>query len=150
MKLNLDSGYRKINIDRFYPLGVLQYNLVCYTGQIMKRSLNLALIIVTVASVMTAVYYYQEVRRLTADPQVAATNELAEIVTKVGRLVVLPEGEEPTLATVADPELLKDQPFFARAKKGDKVLIYNQAQRALLYDPVADKIVEIAPITSGN
>ena len=117
----------------------------------MKRLLNLALIIVAVAGVMTAVYYYTEVERLKTNPQAIATaDELKEVVAKVGRLVVLPEGEDPTLATVADPELLKDQPFFARAKKGDKVLVYNGAGKAILYDPVQDKIVEIAPITNNN
>ena len=116
----------------------------------MKRLLNLFLIVVAAVSVMTAIYYYTEAGRLKADPEATTADELKEVVAKVGRLVVLPEGEEPTLATVADPELLKDQPFFARAKKGDKVLVYNSAGKAILYDPVADKIVEIAPITNNN
>lgn len=116
----------------------------------MKRLLILLLIIVAVASVMTAAYYYTEANRLKTNPQATTAEELKEVVIKVGRLVVLPEGEEPTLATVADPELLKDQPFFARAKKGDKVLVYNGAGKAILYDPVQDKIIEIAPITNNN
>ena len=104
---------------------------------------------VTVMSLIVAGYFYAEVGRLRSDPQLVAKGELQELIIKVGRLVVLPEGEEPTLATVADPELLKDQPFFANAKAGDKVLVYNQAQKAILYDPVADKIIEIAPITNN-
>ena len=116
----------------------------------MKRFLNLFLVIIAVAGVMSAIYYYTEAERLKTNPQAVTTaDELKEVVTKVGRLVVLPEGEEPTLATVADPELLKDQPFFARAKKGDKVLVYNVAGKAILYDPIQDKIVEIAPITNN-
>ncbi len=108
------------------------------------------LVAVTVMSLIVAGNFYTEVKRLQANLPAPTTDELKELVAKVGRLVVLPEGEDPTLATVADPELLKDQPFFARAKKGDKVLVYNQAQKALLYDPVADKIIEIAPITNNN
>lgn len=109
--------------------------------------------IVTTASIMSAVYFYVELGRVETSSQtaaVASANELKEVVAKVGRLVILPEGEEPTLATVAEPDKLRDQPFFAKAKKGDKVLVYNKAQRAILYDPVQDKIVEIAPIAKTN
>jgi Flp pilus assembly protein CpaB len=120
----------------------------------MNRPVNLILIIVTAASLVTAGYFYTEVGRIKANPQAelasVAASELKEVVAKVGRLVVLPTDEEPTLATVADPEKLKDQPFFANAKAGDKVLVYNQAQKAILYDPVQDKIIEIAPITNNN
>ena len=73
---------------------------------------------------------------------------IADTIAAVSRLIVLPEGEEPTIATVTDPEKLKDQPFFARAKPGDKVLLYTQAKKAYLYDPVADKLLEVAPITT--
>ena len=53
------------------------------------------------------------------------------------------------MATVSDPEKLKDQPFFAKAQKGDKVLIYSNSQKAILYSPTEDKIVEVAPINSS-
>ena len=112
------------------------------------------LLTVTVTSLAVAGYFYSEIGRLRNNPQVAAVllanTELQTVVAKVGKLVVLPEGEQPTLATVADPEQLKGQPFFARAKKGDKVLVYNKAQKAILYDPVLNKIIEVAPITSGS
>ena len=120
----------------------------------MNRPVNLILVIVTAFSLVTAGYFYTEMNRIKANPQAVmatmAANELKEVVTKVGRLVVLPADEEPTLATVADPEQLKNQPFFANAKKGDKVLVYNKAQKAILYNPVQNKIIEIAPITNNN
>lgn len=82
----------------------------------------------------------------TATPPSADTKSLLE---KVGKLIVLPQGEEPTIATVTDVERLKsNQPFFAQAKNGDKVLIYSN--KAILYDPVADKIVEVATINFGT
>ena len=64
-------------------------------------------------------------------------------------MIVLPEDEIPTVATVSDPEKLKEQPFFSDAKKGDKVLIYANAKKAILYDPMANKIVTVAPINIG-
>lgn len=82
--------------------------------------------------------------------KVAAENELNDVVAKVGKLMVLPEGETPTLATVADPEKLKDQKFFSNAQTGDKVLIYTNSQKAILYSPSLNKIVEVAPVNLGT
>lgn len=72
--------------------------------------------------------------------------ELAKLIETVGKLIELPTGEEPTLATVSDPEKLKDQAFFKNAVLGDKVLIYAGAKRAILYSPSRGKIIEVAPV----
>lgn len=76
--------------------------------------------------------------------------ESSKLIAAVSELVTLPENEIPTIATVSDLEKLKDQPFFARAQLGDKVLIYTRAQKAILYRPVDGKIIEIAPLNINN
>lgn len=91
----------------------------------------------------------QQLAELKQDPQKVAQQETQALLDRVGNLIVLPEGETPTIATVSDPEKLKNQPFFAKAKVGDKVLIYTNARKAILYDPVADRILEVAPINIG-
>ena len=50
------------------------------------------------------------------------------------------------MATVSNPERLRDQPFFAQAKAGDKVLVYSIAKKVYLYDPANDIIVNVAPL----
>ena len=94
-----------------------------------------------------AYYFYQQSH---TDPQENAQSELEATIAQVGKLMVLPENETPTLATVSDPEKLQDQAFFVHAKKGDKVLIYSLAKKAILYDPVSNKIVEVAPVNLGE
>ncbi len=106
--------------------------------------------IIAVVAIITAGYFYAQVRELKKDPNVAAQQEVQSLVVKVGRLVVLPAGETPTVATVSDPEALKDQPFFATAVKGDKVLIYAQAKKAILYSVTMDKILDVAPLNIGD
>jgi len=59
----------------------------------------------------------------------------------------LPKDEEPTIATVLDKEKLKDQLFFAKAENGDKVIIYSKNQKAILYRPSINKIIDVAPIS---
>lgn len=91
-----------------------------------------------------------QLQTIKQDPQKVAKEEAKAIVAEVGQLIVLPEGEDPVIATVADPERLKDQLFFANAKLGDRVLIYPNAKKAILYDPVANKIIEVAPLNIGT
>ncbi len=95
-------------------------------------------------------YFYSEYLSLKASSDEVTQEENRKTVATVSKLIVLPEGENPTVATVVDPELLKNQPFFARAKKGDRVLIYTNARKAILYDPKNNKIIEVAPINIGE
>jgi hypothetical protein len=97
-----------------------------------------------------SVYFYLQLQDLKTNPAVASQDEAEKIIAKVGELIVLPENEEPTVATVSDPKALQDQTFFANAKEGDRVLLYTNAKKAILYDPVAHKIVEVAPINIGD
>lgn len=76
--------------------------------------------------------------------------EAKRIIEKVDKLVFLPKDETPTTAKVSNPDLLMDQVFFADAKKGDVVLIYPNAKKAILYDPTVNKIVNISKINIGN
>ena len=84
-------------------------------------------------------------------PQEIAQQENQKIIDMVGKLVLLPEDETPTIATVTDPAKLKaEQAFFARAEDGDKVLIYTRALKAIMYRPRTNKIIEVAPLVIGT
>lgn len=71
----------------------------------------------------------------------------SKIIEAVGKLITLPEGETPTIATVTDKDKLNNQAFFQSAKNGDILLIYSQAKKAILYDPLARKIIDVAPLS---
>lgn len=112
-----------------------------------SRNIIIGLVVLLVIALGAGFYFYQQA---TADPQKAAQADLQATIKAVGKLMVLPTDETPTLATVSDPDKLKDQQFFANAKKGYKVLIYAQARKAIMYDPAQNKIIEVAPINIGN
>lgn len=120
------------------------------TRQSPKTVLVIVLFIVALASSAAAFTFWSKTQNLKSNPQKATQNEIENLVSRVRELIVLPEDEQPTVATVTDPERLKDQPFFSKAKSGDKVLIYTNAKKAILYDPVQHKIIEVAPLNIGS
>ena len=85
----------------------------------------------------------------TANPQTAAREQVDELIATVGKLMVLPTNELPTVATVDDTSKLKD-PFFADAKKGDRVLLYTHAGRIILYRPSENKIIDVSVVNVGS
>lgn len=78
--------------------------------------------------------------------QKATEKEISELVETVGKIYELPKGETPTVATVTDPAQLKSQPFFANAQIGDKVLVYINARKGVLYRPSTNRIINVSPI----
>lgn len=77
--------------------------------------------------------------------------QVKELIEKVGKLVVLPKSEQPTLATVTDKFKVMNQDFFKKAENGDQVIIYAKNKTAILYRPSSNKIVNYATgITVGQ
>ncbi len=121
------------------------------TKPVKRRGPN-ALLIVIVILAGVAFYFYRQYDSLKSNPEAAsadAADEVDRLVKEVSKYMVLPD-ETPTVATVTDISKLQNQAFFAKAKNGDKVLIFSEAKRAVIYDPVAKKIVEVAPINIGG
>lgn len=105
--------------------------------------------ILLVGSLSVSGYFYMQWKKVTTvvvvDPE-KEREEVQEITAVVGTFLELPSGEEPTIATVVDREKLRNQSFFNSSENGDKVLIYSIAQKAILYRPSTQKVVEVAPI----
>lgn len=97
--------------------------------------------------------YYSLRQQIKSNPGLAdkaAVEQAKKLADEVGKLVFLPTDEIPTVATVTDITKLKAQVFFKGAKNGDKVLIYAKAKKAILYDPILNKIIEIGPVNMGT
>lgn len=114
---------------------------------------KILVIILLILALLPSFYFYnqyQKTKKELKNSKSTTDSEKQKIITRLGQLMVLPEGEEPTVATISDKEKLKDQPFFAKASNGDVLIIYTQARKAILYDPVADKIVDVVSINLGQ
>lgn len=103
-----------------------------------KRSYVVPALFVSVFLCLCAVgvagYFYYQYKHVAAGPA-NETVEITKLTDEIGSVMILPQDEVPTLATVTDTEKLADQPFFQKAQNGDKVLIYTNTGRAILYRP---------------
>jgi hypothetical protein len=69
------------------------------------------------------------------------------IVEQVRSIFLLPNNEIPEIFTITDPESLsRQQPFFAGAISGDKVLLYRTNGKAIIYSPSRRIIVNVGPV----
>lgn len=116
-----------------------------------KQNIFLAgMLLMIVILVGVAVNFYFKAKNIQIGSQTTTANEVQRIIDEVSKLIVLPNDEIPTMATIQDPTKLRSQPFFANAKEGDKVLIYTKAGKAILYDPIKKIIIEVAPLNNGT
>lgn len=73
--------------------------------------------------------------------------ETKDILAKLEKHIVLPQDESPMIATINDPEALaKEQTFYVGAQKGDKVIVYFKARKAIVYSPAKDIILNVGPV----
>ena len=136
--MNIEEQLQKVLVAPDKPAGNLG-------GE--RKKIVPVFILVFCLVLLGGLYFFKEWK---GQNDIEIKSETQTLIEEVGKLISLPQDEEPTIATVSDPEVLKKQAFFANAKAGDKVLIYAKAKKAVLYDPVAKKIVEVAPLNIDN
>ena len=102
-------------------------------------------LILGAGATLYAVKMYPQVLGLSKG-QAQAQAEVDKLTTDVGKLIALPSDEKPTVATVSDAEKVKEQPFFKNAKNGDKVLIYTNAKKAILFRPSENRVIEVGAV----
>ena len=113
-----------------------------------KKKFNFTKIIALclLAVCLIGVYLFIQSRKLSQNSNAQNEKKVKEVVAKVEKLIDLPEDELPSLAVVEDLEMLKDQPFFADARKGDVVLLYGIAQKVFLYNPSDNLIINASSL----
>jgi len=108
------------------------------------------LVLLLLVALGAAGYFYWQTREVKKTDTGTPSAETADLLEELNAILVLPTDEQPTIATVNDIEKLEGQPFFAKAKVGDKVIIYSKNQKVILYDPEVKKIVEVGSINLDN
>lgn len=72
--------------------------------------------------------------------------EIADkVVLQLRALIDIPEGVEPTVATIVDVNVLRERnPFYNKAKNGDYLVVTSE--RAILFDANQNKILDVVPV----
>jgi len=115
----------------------------------MNKKMLLIVIPMVLLLLAPGVYFYAKYRAATSQLTKSAVinkEDATKLIAKISLIMELPSDEEPTIATVTDKEKLKGQNFFAKAENDDKVLIYAKAQKAILYRPSSNKVIEVSRI----
>lgn len=113
-----------------------------------RLSLPWLLVAVLLAFGIFMLLQYREAsQKLQHNTPAAAAQQANDVIAKVRKLVVVPENETPTVVTVRNVDTLKTQAFFAKAKNGDKVVVYSKQKQAILYRPNTNQIVNISTVS---
>lgn len=119
-------------------------------GSLTKKLLLAAAALLLLGALGGTWYFYNKYQQLRKNPSAAVQADTKALVDRVGKLMELPTGETPTIATIQDKDKLKDQPFFKDAQNGDKILIYAQAKKAIIFRESNNKIINVGPIAIND
>ena len=111
-----------------------------------NNTTNILVIFIAIIALCFGGYFYYKLHKFQNTEKDIKEKEVSTLVEKVSSLYLFPVGESPTIATVSDPEALKNQSFFISSQKGDKVLIFTIAGKAILYRPSINKIIDITSV----
>ena len=77
----------------------------------------------------------------------AGQSQASKTLAQVGKLIALPTGETPQMATITNAASAKQgQPFLRDAQDGDIIIVYQKAKEAILFRPSEDKLINVGPV----
>ncbi|MFA5022693.1 MAG: hypothetical protein WC537_00240 [Candidatus Paceibacterota bacterium] len=109
----------------------------------MKKNI-LVLVVVALIIIAGGVYYWYQPKSSTPVPAADAK----AVIEKLAKHIILPTNETPEIGRIDDPiQAAKAQPFVSGAQKGDLLIVYVKARRAIVYSPSRDLIVNVGPVS---
>ena len=110
--------------------------------------INIVMAIIVVILLLISGYLYKELRNNkngSSSNNVTAQKEAEDLKAKVGKIILLPD-ETPVIGTVNDKDKFKDQPFFNGVENGDKILIFSESKKAVIYRDKDNRVINSGPI----
>lgn len=107
-----------------------------------KKKLILIILAVLAVAALAAVIVFQQIKlssNLTDEQAAKNTQE------KVAKIMLLPE-EDALVSDITDIAQISEQPFFSKAENGDKVLIFVQSAKIVVYRESTNQIVNAGPL----
>lgn len=111
------------------------------------RNIFVGIVLLFLVSLGVLVVMYNKISFLSS-PEKIAEKEIDSVVRDVRKIMDLPQDETPVLAVINNDEQLKNQPLFQNAEVGNKILIYEENRKIVIYNHTTNKIVEVIHISS--
>lgn len=110
----------------------------------MKKKILIAIVVVALVIIAGGAYLWS----MPKTKKDASSAQIEAVLSKLENHMILPTGEVPKIASIDDPiGAAKIQPFVSGAVKGDLLILYAKAAKAILYSPSRDLIVNVGPVT---
>lgn len=107
------------------------------------------LLILAAVLILVGVYELGRASVYRAHPELSSAEQATALLSKVGELIQLPK-EQPTMATIDDAASAKKaQPFLVNAENGDILIVYQNAQQAIVYRPSTNKLIAVGPVNNS-
>ena len=114
-----------------------------------KMSLKKIIAIIVIVAIIAIAAKY--IMKMGAGDDVAQQQEeTVALLQQIGSRMMLPD-EQPIVATVNEAaKLISEQAFYAGVQDGDKLVIFPRSQKAVLYSPSREIIVNAGPFIINN
>ena len=155
----IDSGFLDFGAYRFYAIKVKRSFLkvdeekkpvikkMSFKIRFSKKVVFAGLILALLILVGGGGFFVYSNYLSKPDPNAPLTAQQSQkLIEQVGRLIELPQNEEPILATVSDTSRLPSEPFYQNAQNGDRVLVFKNSKMAILYRPGTNKIIRVGAV----
>ncbi len=96
------------------------------------------LILLCLLAIACSAIFYIKYKHAQNTPE----NQQKQLVTRISRLVVLPNAA-PAVVTIANKAKLTNKTLAAHVQNKDTLLIYDAAKRIIVYRPSIDKVVDM-------
>lgn len=110
-----------------------------------KKLIALIASIIVVVGLVAVIVFQQ----ITINSKTTEEEEARNIQNQLSKLMILPK-EEALVSEIKNVNEIKDQAFFSKAENGDKVLIFVQDAKIVIYRDCDNKIVNVGPIVDDR
>ena len=120
----------------------------------MRNKLIIAIVVVVVVGIGASLVWSRQgadsLAKLAAQPGAKVSgDQVNQLVARIGQFITVPSGEQPSVVVLQNvAELAKQQTFYQNAKDGDILLLFSN--RAIIYDAIANKLVNVGPIVRND
>jgi len=114
---------------------------IAFVRRLKLRTIIIAIILIV--GWLGAIYFYNQYNEIANDPQVVAQKQANKVLTDLSSIMELPENELPSISTITDISALAGNLFFERAQNDDVLIVYTQAQQAIIFRPSMKKIINV-------